>query len=207
MVVQWYGPQADTYLANYGRLALIIKENKPYFKRSKTIPRIGILLNDTSKVENMKMADKLLTSFNFVTGITELDNVSSGLIIVMWIWLLILIQNLPHLMFGSQFGFKTRFLKRIKYYGEAHYQVCMILDPQVHGVGHTKLGVQLAIQHVSDLALHLFHDKEATINRTFLVEINNCMGNKHTFTNETSWAGLKEDPVAFWAFFKTNLKS
>ena len=164
-------------------------------------------MNDTSKVENMKMADKLLRPFNFATGITELDNVSTGLIIVMWIWFLILIQILPHLMFGSQFGFKTRFLKRIKYYGEAHYLVCMILNPRVHGVGLTKLGVRLAIQNAIDLALHLFHDKEATINRTFLVEINNCMGNKHAFTNKISWAGLKEDPVAFWDFLKTSLKS
>ena len=64
----------------------------------------------------MKMADKLLTPFNFATGITKIDNVSLGLIMVVWIWLLILIQNLPLLMFGYQFGFKTHFLKRIKYY-------------------------------------------------------------------------------------------
>ena len=67
MVFQWYGPQAATYLANYVRLDLITEENKPYFKISKTIPRIGRLLNDTSMVENMKMADNLLTPFNFVT--------------------------------------------------------------------------------------------------------------------------------------------
>ena len=70
-------------------------------------------------VKNMKMADKLLTPFNFAIGITEMDNVSSGLNMVVWIWLLFLGQNLPLLTFGSQFGFKTRFLKRIKYYGDA----------------------------------------------------------------------------------------
>ena len=58
MVFQWYEPQAATYLANYVKLALITEENKPYFKRSKTIKRIGRLFNDTSLVENMKMADK-----------------------------------------------------------------------------------------------------------------------------------------------------
>ena len=103
-------------------------------------------------------------------------------------------------MFGSQFGFKTRFLKRIKYYGEAHYLVCMILDSRVHGVGLTNLGAQLEIKHAIALALHLFPDKYATINNTFLVEINNCMGNKHAFANKASWAGLKEDPVAFSDF-------
>ena len=76
MVFQWYGPQAATYMANYVILALITEENKPYFKISRTIPRIGILLNDTSMVENMKMADKFLTPFNFATGITDMDNVS-----------------------------------------------------------------------------------------------------------------------------------
>ena len=140
MVFQWYGPQAATYLANYMKLALITKENKAYFKRLKTIPRIRRLFN-TSMVENMKMADKLLTSFNFATGITKIDNVSSGLIIVVWICLIILIQNSPLFMFGSQFGFKTRFLKRIKYQGGAHYLVCMILNLQMHGVGLTKLVV------------------------------------------------------------------
>ena len=179
MVFQWYGPQAATYLANYMKLSLISKENKPYFKISKTIPRIGRLLNDTSMVENMKMAETLLTPFNFAMGITDMDNFSSGLIMVVWIWLLILSKRLPLLMFGSQFGFKTRFLKRIKYYGETHYLVCMILDPRVHGVGLTKLGVRLAIQNAIDLALHLFPEKEVTINRTFLVEINNYMGNEH----------------------------
>ena len=103
-------------------------------------------------------------------------------------------------MFGSQFGFKTRFLNLIKYYGEAQYMVCMILDPQVHGVGLTKSGFQLAIQHTIALALHIFPDKYATINHTLLVEINNCMGNKHVFANKASWAGLKEYPVAFWDF-------
>ena len=78
----------------------------------------------------------------------------------------------------------------------------MILNPQVHGVGLTKLVVRLAIQHTSDLTLHLFPDKEATINHTFLVEINNYMGNKHAFANKASWAGIKEDPVAFWDFSK-----
>ena len=117
----------------------------------------------------MKIADKLLTPFNFATGITDMDNVSSVLIMVVWIWLLILIQNSPLLMFGSQFGFKTHFLKRIKYYGEAHYLVRMILDPRVHSVGLTKSGVRLAIRHMIALALHLFLDKEAMINRTFLV--------------------------------------
>ena len=117
------------YLANYVKLALITEGNKPYFKRSKTIPRIGRLLNDSSTVENMKMADKLLTPINFAMGITKMYNVSLGLITVVWIWLLILIQNSPLLTFGSQFGFKTPFLKQIKYYGEAHYLVCMILDP------------------------------------------------------------------------------
>ena len=102
MVFRWYGPQAATYLANHVRLDLINDENKPYFKRSKTIPRIGRLFNDTSMVENMKMADKMLTSFNIPTGITKMDNVFSGVIMVVWIWLLILIQNLPHLMFGFQ---------------------------------------------------------------------------------------------------------
>ena len=110
-------------------------------------------------------------------------------------------------MFGPQFGFKNRFLKLIKYYGEAQYMVCTILDPQVHGVGLRNLGVQLAIQHTIALALHLFPYKEATINHTLLVEINNCMGNKHVFTNKDSWAGLKEDPVTFWDFFVTDLKS
>ena len=110
-------------------------------------------------------------------------------------------------MFGSQFGFKTRFLKQIKYHGEAHYLVCMILDPRVHGVGLTKSGVRLVIKHAIALALHLFPDKEATINFTLLVEINNYMGNKHAFANKASWAGLKEDPVAFWDFLKTSLKS
>ena len=57
--------------------------------------------------------------------------------------------------------------------------VCMILDPQVRGVGLTKSGVQLAIQHTIDLDLHLFPEKETTINRSSLVKINNCMGNKH----------------------------
>ena len=76
MVFQWYGPQAATYLENCVRLDLITEENKPYFNILKTIPRIGRLLNDTSMVENMKMADKLLTPFNFVTGITDMDNVS-----------------------------------------------------------------------------------------------------------------------------------
>ena len=116
---------------------------------------------------------------------------------VVWIWLLILIQNSPLLTFGSQFGSKTRFLKQIKYYGEAHHLVCMILDPRVHGVGPTKSGVRLEIQHTIALALHLFPDKEATINRVFLVKINNYMGNKHAFANKASWAGLKEYPVAF----------
>ena len=92
-------------------------------------------------VKNMKMADKLLTPFNFAMGITKMDNVSSGLIMVVWIWLSILIQNSPLLTFGYQFGFKTHFLKQIKYYGEAHYLVCMILDPRVHGVVLTKSGV------------------------------------------------------------------
>ena len=27
------------------------------------------------------------------------------------------------------------------------------------------------------------------------------MGNKHAFVNKASWAGLKEDPVAFWDLF------
>ena len=73
------------YLENYVRFALITEGNKPYFKRSKTIPRIGRLLNDTSTVENMKMAEKLLTPFNFAMGITKMDNVSSGLIMVVCI--------------------------------------------------------------------------------------------------------------------------
>ena len=75
------------------------------------------------------MADKLLTPFNFAMEITKMDNVFSGLLIVVCIWLLILSQNSPLLTFGSQFRFKTRFLNLIKYYGEAHYLVCMILDP------------------------------------------------------------------------------
>ena len=152
-------------------------------------------------VENMKMADKLITPFNFSTGITKMDNVSSGLIIVVCIWLLILIQNSPLLMFGSQFWFKTRFLKQIKYYGEAHYLVCMILDPLVHDDGITKSGFRLVIQHTIALALHLFPDKDVKINCTFLVEINNYMGNKHAFANKASWEGLKEYTVAFWDFF------
>ena len=85
----WYSNGMDLkqaiYLANYVKLALITDENKTYFKRLKNIPRIGRLLNDTSTVENMKMADKLLTPFNFSTGITKMDNVSSGLIMVVWI--------------------------------------------------------------------------------------------------------------------------
>ena len=114
--------------------------------------------------------------------------------------MLILSQNSPLLTFGSQFGFKTRFLKRIKYYREDHYLGYMILDPPVHGVGITKSGVQLEIQHMIDLALHLFPYKEAMINLTLLVENNNYMGNKHAFANRTSWEGLKEDPIAFWDF-------
>ena len=74
-----------TYLANYVKLALITNKNKPYFKISKTIPRIGRLFNDTSTVDNMNMSDKLLTSFNFATGITKMDNVSLVLIMVVWI--------------------------------------------------------------------------------------------------------------------------
>ena len=41
-------------------------------------------MNDTSTVENMKMAEKLLTPFNFATGITKMDNVSLGLIMVVY---------------------------------------------------------------------------------------------------------------------------
>ena len=65
---------------------------------------------------------------------------------------------------------------------------------------YQKLGVQLAIQHTIALALHIFPDKEATINHTLVVEINNCMGNKHVLANKASWEGLKEYPVAFWDF-------
>ena len=39
-------------------------------------------MNDTSTMENMKMAEKLITPFNFVTGITKMDNVSLGLVMV-----------------------------------------------------------------------------------------------------------------------------
>ena len=98
-------------------------------------------------------------------------------------------------------GFKTRFLKRNKYYGEAHYLVYMILDPQVHGVGIIKSVFLQAIQHMIDLTLHLFPDKYARINLTFLVVINIFTGNKHDFTNKASWAGLKEDPLSFCDFF------
>ena len=49
--------------------------------------------------------------------------------------------------------------------------------------------------------MNLFPDKYATIKLTFLVEINNCMGNKHALENKASWAGLKEDPVALWDFY------
>ena len=76
----------------------------------------------------------------------------------------------------------------------------MVLDPQAHIVGLTKSGFRLAIQNAIALALHLFPDKDATINCTFLVEINNYMVNKHAFANKASWEGLKEDPVAFWDF-------
>ena len=61
---------------------------------------------------------------------------------------------------------------------------------------------QSCVQHMIDLALHLFPYKEAMINLTLILEINNYMGNKHAFANKASWAGLKEYPVAFWAFFK-----
>ena len=85
----WYSNGMDLkqaiYLENYVKLALITKVNEPYFKRLKTIPRIGRLLNDTSTVENMNMVDKLLTPFNFATGITKMDNVSLGLIMVVCI--------------------------------------------------------------------------------------------------------------------------
>ena len=85
----WYSNGMDLkqsiYLANYVKLALITKVNKPYFKILKTIPRIGRLFNDTSTVENMNMADKLLTPLNFATGITKMDNVSLGLIMVVCI--------------------------------------------------------------------------------------------------------------------------
>ena len=80
--------------------------------------------------------------------------------------------------------------------------MCMILDPQVHGVGITKSGVRLEIQNTIALDLHLFPGKETPINHNFLVEINNYMGNKHAFANKASWSGLKEDPVAFWDVFK-----
>ena len=56
------------YLENYVRFALITEGNKPYFKRSKTIPRIRRLLNDTSTVENMKMAEKLANAIQFCHG-------------------------------------------------------------------------------------------------------------------------------------------
>ena len=68
-------------------------------------------------------------------------------------------------------------------------------------VGIIKSVVRLAIQQTIELSFHLFPDKESTINRTFLVEINNYMRNKDTFANKASRAGLKEDPVALWHFF------
>ena len=50
----WYSNGMDLkqaiYMANYMKLALIAEGNKPFFKRSKTIPRIGRLFNDTSTV-------------------------------------------------------------------------------------------------------------------------------------------------------------
>ena len=67
------------YLENYMKLALITKGNKLYFKRSKTIPRIRRLLNNTSTVEKIKIVDKLIMTFNFSMGVTDMDNVSLAL--------------------------------------------------------------------------------------------------------------------------------
>jgi len=113
-------------LEDFLKMAFICEKDKLYFKKSKRIASVKSIINSATSFEDMKLADSVITPFNFITGLSESDCVTSRQIILTWIWLFALTQKSMLLDDTSKHAFKIKFFGRMRDEIEASREIFFV---------------------------------------------------------------------------------
>lgn len=75
---------------DYLKLIVIEEQHKLYFIRSKRLQNVKYNIESNIVHNNMIHANDIITTFNYITGLSKLDTVTPGKILSAWIWLIAL---------------------------------------------------------------------------------------------------------------------
>jgi hypothetical protein len=178
-------------IRDYILLAFISDKDKPYFKTSKTISRLKPMIEAESTNGTLIRADSLLTPFNLVTGISEMDDATSGQIMSMWIWLYGFVKEDVSLSISTKVKYGEAYFSRLRKYGEDHYLMCLLLDPRVHGVGLSAYGRRKCIDLCLELAMTLLSD----------LDVDKFFRDMDTYLYKIKWEARPANPVVFWRHY------
>ena len=93
MVLKWGMLEASDTQIFFLKMAFIKENEKEYFNKSKNIQKIREIINNNSNWDSMKATDMILSPFNYITGFSEMDSTTSGMVFGAWIWLYALVTN------------------------------------------------------------------------------------------------------------------
>ena len=67
-------------IQNYLKMTFIKESEKDYFRRSKNIQNIQNIISNDSNWDPMKATEMILSPFNYITGLSEMDSATSGMV-------------------------------------------------------------------------------------------------------------------------------
>ena len=183
------------------KVTLIKEKDKPYFKRSKNIKNIQSIVSNDNTWNQLRETDCILSPFNFITGISEMDTSTSGLILASWIWSVALVANSKIIEKEVVDKFTKKFLDRMNKYTEDHFLVCVALDPRVHGVGLSRKGLRKARSVALEMAKKYFIPGPFN-ESNFIQSFNEYMGKQGEFSDTCVWdVAMIDYPLNFWNDF------
>ena len=144
-----------------------------------------------------------MAPFNYVTALSELDSVTSGHVVAAWIWLIALVQNSKVLSFTNKETINKKFVRRIRIFFPHHYFVCLVLHPQLAGIGLSGAGKRKTRDFLLLVGNRILGPDETTM-RTLLTQYQCYLNKEYPFLPGTSWDFLTCSPRDFWQDFEDN---
>lgn len=106
-------------------------EDKTYLKNSRGFSKFKGIIFEDQFWESISSFSFVMKPFVFAQALSEMRNVTSGLVLASWMWLMLLIDQSPRLAPSTKHQMKEKFDSRINNYIESFHWAASMLSVAV----------------------------------------------------------------------------
>lgn len=175
------------------------EKSKAYIQQSKLAIKVLTWVGDDGYWKGIRELHHFLKPFNILTEMCTREFPTSGQILCLWMWLIIIVNTTKVLTPSVISTLNKIFIQRIHNYAEDHYFACYLLHPAIRGAGLSAIGKQHAQKSIYSVATRISPVMDMP---KLMFQLSNYINKTGVFFSKSMWMdGLIKNAKGFWARF------